>query len=77
MPKIVLSEFVEDELDAIWRYIAFDDMDAADKFLEAAFDTFQSLAQMPGMGRKRDFPQVRLRELRFFRVKGLENYLIF
>ena len=77
MPKFVLSEYVEPELDAIWEYIAIDNMDAADRFIEAAYGTFQELAQMPGMGWKREFSQARLGELRTFRVKGFENYLIF
>ena len=54
-----------------------DNMDAADRFLEAAYETFQELARMPGMGWKREFPQERLRDLRSFRVKGFESYLIF
>ncbi len=77
MPRFVFSEFVEPELDAIWEYIAFDNMDAADRFLEAAFGTFKELARMPGMGLKRSFSHARLRDLRSFRVKGFENYLIF
>jgi toxin ParE1/3/4 len=77
MPRLVLSEVVEAELDAIWEFIAFDNMDAADRFLEAALAAFQELARMPGMGRKRNVSQARLRELRAFRVKGFENYLIF
>jgi toxin ParE1/3/4 len=32
---------------------------------------------MPGMGRTRNFPQARLHNLRSFRIKGFENYLIF
>ena len=77
MPKFILSEYVEPELDAIWEYIAIDNMDAADRFVEAAYGTFQELARMPGMGQRRDFLQARLRELRSFRVKDFENYLIF
>ena len=77
MPEFTLSEYVEPELEAIWEYIAFDNMDAADRFVEAAYATFQELAQMPGMGRLRHFPQARLRQVRSFRVKGFENYLIF
>jgi toxin ParE1/3/4 len=77
MPRLVLSEFVEGELDAIWEYIAIDNIDAADRFVEAASGTFLELARMPGMGRRRRFPQARLRELRSFRVKDFENYLIF
>ena len=77
MPKIILSEYVEPELTAVWEFIALDNVDAADRFLEAAYGTFQELARMPGMGRLRQFPPGRLRNLRSFRVKGFENYLIF
>jgi toxin ParE1/3/4 len=77
MPKFILSEFVEPELEAIWEYIAIDNLDAADRFVEATYSTIQELAQMPGMGRKRTFSQTRLLELRSFRVTDFENYLIF
>jgi toxin ParE1/3/4 len=77
MPEFILSEYVEPELDAIWEYIALDNMDAADRFVESAYRTFRELARMPGMGRIRRFPQVQLRDLQSFRVKGFENYLIF
>jgi toxin ParE1/3/4 len=77
MARLILSEFVEPELAAIWDYIAIDNLDAADKFLEAAQSTFQELARMPGMGRNRTFPQARLHNLRSFRIHGFENYLIF
>jgi len=77
MPKFILSEYVEPELDAIWEYIAIDNMDAADRFIDATYGTFQQLARMPGMGRKWEFGHTRLRELRSFRVKDFENYLIF
>ena len=76
MPRFILSEFVEPELSAIWDYIAIDNLDAADRFLEAAYGTFQELARMPGMGRTRIFPQARLHNLRSFRIQGFENYLI-
>ncbi len=77
MPRFILAEFVEPELASIWDYIAIDNLDAADRFLEAAHGTFQELARMPGMGRPRNFPQARLHNLRSFRIKNFENYLIF
>jgi toxin ParE1/3/4 len=77
MASFILSEFVEPELSAIWDYIAMDNLDAADRFIEAAYGTFQELARMPGMGRNRTFPQARLRNMRSFRIRGFENYLIF
>jgi len=72
MARFVLSEYVEPELSAIWDYIAIDNPDAADRFLEAASGTFQELARMPGMGRMRDFPQARLNNLRSFPSKTLK-----
>lgn len=72
-----LSEFAEAELAAIWDYIALDNMDAADRFIEAAYATLENLARMPAMGRQRRFSALRLRQLRSFRVEGFENYLIF
>jgi toxin ParE1/3/4 len=77
MPNVTLSEYVESELEAIWDYIAIDDIEAADRFVESAYGTFQELARMPGLGRARNFSRAGLRELRSFRVKGFENYLIF
>ena len=77
MPRFILSEYVEPELEAIWGYIAFDNIDAADRFLHSAYATFKALARMPGMGRPRHFSRAELRELRSFRVNGFENYLIF
>ena len=42
MPKFILSEYVEPELDAIWELIAIDNMDAADRFVEAAYSNLLS-----------------------------------
>ena len=77
MGKVIFSEFVEAELAAIWDYIAFDNVDAADRFLQSAYSSFQDLARTPHMGRPRKFAEVRLRGLRSFRVRGFDNYLIF
>jgi toxin ParE1/3/4 len=77
MARFIFSEFVEPELSAIWDYHARDNPDAADRFLEAAYGTFQELARMPGMGRPRNFPQAQLHNLRSFRIRDFENYLIF
>jgi toxin ParE1/3/4 len=77
MAEFVLSGFVEAELAAIWDYIAIDNIDAADRFLEAAQATFGKLARMPGMGRQRRFFESRLSEVRSFRVEGFDNFLIF
>ncbi len=77
MPKVIFSEYVEPELTAIWEYIALDNLDAADRFLESAHATFQELARMSHMGCARKFSHERLRNLRSFRVNDFQNYLIF
>jgi toxin ParE1/3/4 len=77
MAEFVLSEFVEPELAAIWDYIALNNIDAADRFLEAAYAAFGKLAAMPGMGRSRRFSYPRLSTARSFRVEGFDNYLVF
>ncbi|MCE0523526.1 MAG: type II toxin-antitoxin system RelE/ParE family toxin [Methylacidiphilales bacterium] len=77
MPRIIFSEYVEPELTAIWEFIALDNLDAADRFIEAVHGTFQELARMPGIGCARKFSHARLRNLRSFRVKDFQNHLIF
>jgi len=77
MPNILLSEFVEPELAAIWEFIAFDNLDAADRFLDAAQNTFVQLARMSGLGRTRKFPESALKNLRSFRILDFENYIVF
>jgi len=77
MPRFILSEFVAPELEAIWGYIAVDNIEAADRFLDAAYATLENLSRMPGMGRPRRFSRETLSELRSFRVKGFDNYLVF
>jgi len=77
MPKYILDPCVEDELWEIWGFIAQDNPDAATRVIEAAYDTFKTLAANPGIGRPRRFRNPRLRDIRSWRITGFENYLIF
>jgi toxin ParE1/3/4 len=77
MHKFILDPVAEDELWDIWRFIARDNPDAATCVVEAAFETFGQLAANPGLGRRRKFPKQKLAEIRSWRIKGFENYLIF
>ena len=54
MNQYVLSVDAELDLGQIWEYIAEDNIDAADRWIDKLFDAFQSLAQAPGMGHKRE-----------------------
>jgi len=69
------SDYVFCDLQAAARYIRRDNSVAAHAFLEAAYDTFEFLAQHPSIGRRRSdlgFPEVRS-----WRVIGFRRYLVF
>lgn len=52
--KYVLSEGAELDLNAIWEYIAQDNIDAADGGIAKLFDALEAIARIPGMGHKRE-----------------------
>jgi plasmid stabilization system protein ParE len=52
--KYSLSEGAEIDLDAIWEYIAQDNIDAADRWIAKLFDAFETIERTPGMGHKRE-----------------------
>lgn len=54
MSAYVLSADADRDLDEIWEYIAADNVEAADHWIEALFDAFEALGQTPGMGHKRE-----------------------
>ena len=58
-------------------YIAEDNLDAAERFLVAAEETFQLLGRMPGIGKLCRFSNPQLSAIRQYPVKGFKNYLIF
>jgi toxin ParE1/3/4 len=69
------SEYAFCDLQAMARFIRRGNPVAARSFLQAAYDTFEFLAQNPGVGRPRfdlGFPEVRS-----WHVEGLRRYLIF
>ena len=58
-----------------WRRIAHDNLEAADRFLIAAEETFSAIARNPDIGSQRSFRS--LVGVRSWPVKGFEKYLIF
>jgi toxin ParE1/3/4 len=77
VPEFVLAPCVEDELWAVWSFIARDNPDAATRVVEAAFETFKQLADRPGLGRRRKFSDPRLKDVRSWRVSRFDHFLIF
>ena len=61
----------------IASYIAEDNPDAAERFLDAAEAAFDLLASMPSMGRAVTFQSPATQGIRVWRIQGFERYLIF
>lgn len=49
----VLGVGAESDLSAIWDYIARENIDAADSWIEKLFDAFDALSRAPGIGHTR------------------------
>jgi len=75
--EFILAPCIEDELWAIWEYIARDNPDAATRVVEATYETFKILAANPALGRARKFHNLRLQSVRSWLVSGFNNYVIF
>ena len=54
MNRYVLGVAAELDLNAIWDYIAQDNMDATDRWISKLFDAFEALALSSGMGHRRE-----------------------
>jgi plasmid stabilization system protein ParE len=52
--RYVLSEDAGRDLEDIWDYIAEDNIDAADQWIDRLFDAFDAIGHRPGIGHKRE-----------------------
>lgn len=74
-PRWEESEFVFCDLQAAARFIHRDNPEMARLFLEAAYDTFEFLANNPRIGRQRG--DLGFSQIRSWRIDGFHRYLIF
>jgi toxin ParE1/3/4 len=75
--QIVRHEKAKTDLIQEAFYIAEDNLDASDRFLEATESAFRQLSEMPGMGVRRAYHRPDLQGMRMWPVPGFRNYLIF
>jgi toxin ParE1/3/4 len=77
MAKINKRPIVIRDLIQQATYIAEDNLEAGERFLVAAEETFQSLGRMPEIGKLCGFSLPQLSGIRQYPIKGFRNYLIF
>jgi len=75
--RLVILPQANVELHDQAEYISIGNEDMARRFFAAAETTFRDLIAMPGIGRRSQFRNARLRVLRSWRIRGFENWLIF
>lgn len=75
-PRIILRSKVPQDLAEIIDYLAERNPAVANRFADAARSTLEDLAQMPGMGSRKEFRLRKLRDVRSWSVTGFRNHLI-
>jgi toxin ParE1/3/4 len=75
--RVIIDPEADRDIEEEFNYLADRNMDAALRFLQATTDTFEKLAEMPGMGSLRQFKNPKLAGVRMWPIKGFENYLVF
>jgi len=75
--KITKTPQARRDLLELADFIAQDSLDAAERFLDAAEETFNLLAKMPEMGTPCGFQSTEAAGLRVWSIAGFENHLIF
>ncbi len=77
MTKLLIKPAAEEDLINIWIYIARDNPNAADKVLEAVYQTLQTLLKMPEIGTKYQSYRRKLAGIRFIPVKNYKSYVVY
>ncbi len=67
----------ERDIEECFVYIAEDNLDAGVTFLVAVEDAIERLAEFPLIGKERKFADKRFQNVRMWKIKKFENYLIF
>jgi toxin ParE1/3/4 len=75
--KFFLSREALEDLDVLWNYIAQDNIEAADRVVDAAYRTCKNLSDYPELGRLREISGIDSKSMRSFVIKDFPNYVIF
>lgn len=74
---VALRQAAREDLIESYLFIGLDSPDAAERFLQAAEESCDALADMPEIGHRWDSEDERLQDVRVWHVKGFESWLIF
>ncbi len=75
--RLEITSPADGDIDRHFNSIVSESLEAAVKFYDAVFQTFDDLLVMPLMGRESEYRSHKLDDMRQWRVKGFPKYLIF
>ena len=76
-PSITIRPLAQADLAEQRDYLENTNPQVAERYLQAVEQTFNQLAQLPGLGAPREYGKPNLSGMRMRPVKGFERYLIF
>lgn len=75
--RVVVTPRARLDLVECFAFIAADSVAAADRFLQASNEVFDTISRLPHLGRAYEFLNPQLTGLRWLQVPGFDNYLVF
>lgn len=75
--NIVKRDKAKHDLIDLADYLARDDIEVAERFIDAAENAFHFLSGTPGAGALREYDSPTLSELRMWPIRDFEKHLIF
>ena len=77
MARIVVRPQAERDIDEQCQYLSRESADLALRFFDAVHVTIDRLADSPDLGILYEFPSERLQGIRWWKVRGFRNHLVF
>jgi plasmid stabilization system protein ParE len=77
MKEVIIKSRVYVDIMDYAEYMDSHNPESGDKFIDAAFDAFEELSRFSFIGKPLDSDNPKLENIRIWRVKKFEQYLIF
>ncbi len=74
---ILIRPKAQADMDDTAEYLSQENPESARRFLAAIEETIQQLLTIPGLGRVRKYLNPKLKDLRSWRIRGFEKWLVF
>lgn len=74
---ILIRPKAQADMDDTAEYLGRENPASALRFLAGTEETFQQLLATPGLGRVREYLNPKLKDLRSWRIRGFEKWLVF